>query len=380
MKSTFLYRLLRPEFVKRWKVPLSSDAFSQFGKDYESQKHNDEVREATNALETIEIPAFAKHYDQLRDNKEQKKGRGGVFQEKLSLAEELPQLVVDMRLRGINTRYLLLLLTEVQHPNNKILVTTELIARHIKNQVREKWRLLGKVSDWKDNTPYIKIVCNYFNSIFGTENKKFWQNLKIKIANQNFPLAEKSIDLALPDENNIQNQVDIPSLFLRLQDLLGLKFNNENQYFINLFHQLNEPFKISQICDILPKIKYINRITFEEGTALSRLAMISKDDYEAVKLLELACSKYKETLAIRPNDTRALYNWGLSLSLLSAISQSEEQSHFYYNLAAKKYKEALVLNPKDRRALFMWANMVTEHAKTASHSDKIKMLEKVSFF
>ena len=105
LKATFLYRLLRPEFLKRWKVPLSSDAFSKFGRDFQSATHNDEVREATLALESIEVPAFAKHLDQLRENKDQKKGRGGgAFQEQLSFLEELPQLIVDLHLRGINTR------------------------------------------------------------------------------------------------------------------------------------------------------------------------------------------------------------------------------------------------------------------------------------
>ena len=66
LKSSYLYRLMRPEFVKKWKKPLSSDAFSKFGKDADSsQSNNNDVREATEYLETVEVPAFAKHLDEV---------------------------------------------------------------------------------------------------------------------------------------------------------------------------------------------------------------------------------------------------------------------------------------------------------------------------
>jgi hypothetical protein len=42
-----LYRLLRPEFVRRYRQPLCSDAFSSFIKHFDSQRHCAVVREAT---------------------------------------------------------------------------------------------------------------------------------------------------------------------------------------------------------------------------------------------------------------------------------------------------------------------------------------------
>jgi hypothetical protein len=65
LKATFLYRLLRPEFVKRWECPLSSDAFSKFGKGEEALQNNEQVRQATDLLETEELPNFARHLDQV---------------------------------------------------------------------------------------------------------------------------------------------------------------------------------------------------------------------------------------------------------------------------------------------------------------------------
>jgi hypothetical protein len=48
-RNCIWYQLLRPEFVKQYKKPLSSDAFSAFGR-IGRQEHNKEVEEATKEL------------------------------------------------------------------------------------------------------------------------------------------------------------------------------------------------------------------------------------------------------------------------------------------------------------------------------------------
>eukprot|EP00026_Physarum_polycephalum_P001843 Phypoly_transcript_01846.p1 GENE.Phypoly_transcript_01846~~Phypoly_transcript_01846.p1 ORF type:complete len:502 (+),score=60.52 Phypoly_transcript_01846:73-1578(+) len=57
-KNAHLYRLLRPELVRRFEVPLSSDAFTLFGK-RGAGIHNKEVRQATESLLNECIPHFA---------------------------------------------------------------------------------------------------------------------------------------------------------------------------------------------------------------------------------------------------------------------------------------------------------------------------------
>lgn len=58
-----------------------------------------------------------------------------------------------------------------------------------------------------------------------------------------------------------------------------------------------------------PILKHVHRIFFEEGTALSRMAVTKSSD----QLFDLAVFKYKESLQRHPNDYRSLSNWGLSL-------------------------------------------------------------------
>src|SRR5687768_2846686 len=57
--------VFRPEFVKRYKIPLSSDAYSNFAKhDPQREINNREVLEATNYLLTVTIPTFGRWLDQ----------------------------------------------------------------------------------------------------------------------------------------------------------------------------------------------------------------------------------------------------------------------------------------------------------------------------
>ncbi len=58
-KGCVFYKLLRPEFVAKYKVPLSSDAFTKFGQ-ADKDVHNTEVQEATNYLLNVSVPQVNK--------------------------------------------------------------------------------------------------------------------------------------------------------------------------------------------------------------------------------------------------------------------------------------------------------------------------------
>lgn len=61
-KASYLYNLLRPEFVRVYEKPLSSDAFVSFGK-HNADVHNAEVKEATKYLKDTLVPAFSRKLD-----------------------------------------------------------------------------------------------------------------------------------------------------------------------------------------------------------------------------------------------------------------------------------------------------------------------------
>ena len=58
IKNSHLSRLLRPEFVISYSIPLSSDAFSGFSRGYHEES-NREIIEATAHLLNTLIPKFA---------------------------------------------------------------------------------------------------------------------------------------------------------------------------------------------------------------------------------------------------------------------------------------------------------------------------------
>ena len=58
------YNLLRPEFLKSYSIPLSSDAYSGWGaSDKNGVSYNREVKEATIFLLSVQIPKFAEYLE-----------------------------------------------------------------------------------------------------------------------------------------------------------------------------------------------------------------------------------------------------------------------------------------------------------------------------
>jgi len=66
---------------------------------------------------------------------------------------------------------------------------------------------------------------------------------------------------------------------------------------------LKNGIQVSDFVAIVPRVKHLSRISFEEGTALTRFAL-SRPPAEAIELLRSADNKFKETITIKPNDYR----------------------------------------------------------------------------
>ena len=109
----YLYRLLRPELVLESRVPLSSDAFSNFGV-YERIVNDQEVAEATANMFRFNIPNLAKKLDDGMFStsiffREDVGGGGGgqcIFpQSRKKQSRSLRPLVDLLHSHGINLRF-----------------------------------------------------------------------------------------------------------------------------------------------------------------------------------------------------------------------------------------------------------------------------------
>ena len=106
-----LYKLFRPEFVKQH-GPLSSDAFSHFGR-HEASVHNREAKNATTRL-FLQIEDLARQHTQWTD------------------CENIKELLHS---HGINLRFLGSLLVHLEDAGAQRLILIEMVARALKNEL-----------------------------------------------------------------------------------------------------------------------------------------------------------------------------------------------------------------------------------------------------
>lgn len=189
-----------------------------------------------------------------------------------------------------------------------------MVARTFKSQLMQKWRELKSSLD----EDYQQLAVDYFNLLFGksSSSPQYWKQLLIPLLREKFPLTSFEStreEGSPPTEENLdavdfQSIVDRLALFYRLQDLTGIRFslsqpqeekeeednnnqsnstNNDNNNTSNSIKSIppesdqqlelllmrETPFNLSHMPNITARLKHIHRISFEEGTALSRLAI-----------------------------------------------------------------------------------------------------------
>jgi serine/threonine protein kinase/tetratricopeptide (TPR) repeat protein len=253
---------------------------------------------------------------------------------------------------------------------------TIIAGRALKNLIRSHLRTIHT----PDERPYRKLLLTYLNLLFGRTPKavEFWSRPIKASIEKSFPstLTAQELDPSF----NLRSSILPYTLYLYLQDLLGLemrveskaKFTNgeigsaalgsiselgPSQYL--LFKALVD----SDLINVFPKVRYTNRMSFEEGTALSKKAKFAGSQEASDRYFHLAEKNYRSALRIKPDDYRALHNWGLSLSLQAQTKTGPEALNLYA-LAQSKWSQALEINAQDYRAFVLWGNMLLERAES----------------
>ena len=359
MKGCFLYRLLRPELVKNNRVALSSDAFSRFPVE-EGHFHNEEVSQASKHLEEVltrQVAVFlGEHYSsqfarmeaQIKGQSQQgpsdadRSGIGALSREEQR--EEFHRLVNHIHRQGVNVRWLGVIHSIVRqsYPVVGHFLLTEIVARTAKNILRAQMRRLRCPED----EPYVLSVVRYFNLLFSPSHRSqaYWNHHLAEGIHRRFPHAvENSPSPSLVADDtpsspslpslpplssssasalsvnvpvlgppvDLRRGVHMVALFHRLQDILGIKFCASADRFTHSTSGLvllGSPFQPQDVLEIFPVVKYIHRISFEEGTALS-LQAAKQGGQHSDAYFNIANEKYSDGLRIKPGDYRALHNW-----------------------------------------------------------------------
>ena len=225
-KRQHLYKLLRPEFVKAWDIPLCPDSFSGFIlADDNYNVHNQQVKVATEYLYHEHIPRFVR--DSLVWQIIEAKERNKLH--KFPLTEAIHS-------KGICLRHIGLILYNVRDEEEfkivKIVLVIEAIARVLKNKLRGLLRRKMKSLKQPLEAPYRHLVVKFLNLVFGTSqaSEEFWQNIIKPQLKSKFVITGIWTDPIFPLKtwlvNNSHALCACLHLFNRVVSLTGLKFTN----------------------------------------------------------------------------------------------------------------------------------------------------------
>ena len=277
----FLYHLLRPELVKKYDKPLSSDAFTLFG-EHDADKHNTDVRNASEFLHSKIIPDFANfisnycEYSSSPDNNED---------------ISIDKILIKLHRAGINIRYLGKVRSKVTNIHLRKLLLTEICARVFKNEIRKKLR----ESTSSNFDLYSKqFVIHFFNLIFefsSPNSQKFWNAIKKSIQ---FRYCDSLSHYELDFNFDIRKHVLLERLFYRLQDLIGVSFNAS--------YDRDFPLSLKHFNFFYAKTKQMYAIPRIEADTAVELAKNTKDIDESKRLLTLAYENYVTVLNLKPDD------------------------------------------------------------------------------
>eukprot|EP01114_Cavostelium_apophysatum_P012812 TRINITY_DN2960_c0_g1_i3.p1 TRINITY_DN2960_c0_g1~~TRINITY_DN2960_c0_g1_i3.p1 ORF type:complete len:1024 (+),score=326.20 TRINITY_DN2960_c0_g1_i3:288-3359(+) len=350
--KSFLYRLLRPEFVLKYQRPLSSDAFSKFGT-LDEDEHNGEVERATRHLVEDHIPKFAKNLqeEELFDSK---------------------TLTNKLHNAGINVRYIGKLRHHVTKLAWKRRLLEEMVLRVAKNILREKMRLVRK----SEKLSYRQTVVDFFNVVFGDPTKEesvnFWRTDAIAEIQTSF------MGCLAPEEKNLLELMGGLSneFFVKMMAVTAIRFTKKERQFPYVF-------TMEELKKIRVKVKSTHIAPFLEGLAFVRKAeaCMSTSKADAANLLARGIEQYAVALKRKPNDYLSMYNLASALRMQWEL---EKDNYKHLEAAIKYLREVIAINEKFYRAYttlgciyhLMTENMNRTDEKQKALQHAIEMYEK----
>ena len=396
-KTSFLYQLLRPEFVSSYQKPLCCDAFSKSITETPLHKeHNREVKDATLFLFHRVIPDFSRSLLSILA-----KNDGDLLSFRLTTL---------MHNSGINIRHTFRVLECIhdRKAQNGItdsekrlmddamtLLLCEMVSRVIKLYIRKNFRKRMKELQTPVEEPYLSLLTDMLNIVFGNNHlsEKAWSTTITKKLISKFcrhidgskitsfwfltQLREK-----LSSPWRIADKVSLPIhfVFLRLQTQLGCSFSSriEESYKKILFSS-TQPFDIFDIVDIGIRVKHMNIVSHALGVAHLTKGLMQRalDQSAAINLLSTSIQHFENALSSNTSSkvtlrkcAHAYLSLGLEYGLISRrkkeFTRELDQKKICFERASVYFLRAIQLDPQDSESLFDYAlflDKVGEKAK-----------------
>lgn len=330
----YLYELLRPEFVKTYPIPLSSDAFSPFNAvDPRAKEHNDEVAVACHHLKTVRIPQFASFL--------QKSSSFG-----LTPLSELTctAFVAAMHSKGINVRFLGLVRRCLTHMYLRQVALTEMVSRVIKDQINEQLRSTTQTVQLPVEEPYRETVITYLNRLFSGDPDEFWRTnirpavlKKFNLQSLDLEIDKKNLDAANPasgerrvdnlrfsmtatarTEPNLRLFIDPLVMWARISELTGITLRKDSIKVMVSGLGITP----SDIKDLKSRIRVTDLVNRALAIAISMDAK-EKRGTESYRLYLRAHELFNDCVEVSAANADTYYHWGVMLQ--------EMALHSYFN-------------------------------------------------
>lgn len=176
IKGGFLFRLLRKEFVKKYFVPLSSDACSVFQTE-RAHVLNENCKQATEHLYDMIIPQFVRQFDTLS----------------IAVGDESETLKQQLHNAGINIRQLNHVFFASTSDQTKKIIFTEIVARTTVKMLQAQMRHLpGTASE----NEYKNLIVTSLNVILSNSTDFIESELKPAILSRFDPPNQANYAIA----------------------------------------------------------------------------------------------------------------------------------------------------------------------------------------
>eukprot|EP00946_MAST-07B_sp_MAST-7B-sp1_P002588 g2588.t1 len=353
--SDITTKLLRPEFVQAYSMPLSSDAFSSIimppqndssSKLLDDLSGNDvDAGNASTYLQTKRIPEFVAKLDTL-----------AIF------PYESYTLTLAMHEHGINMRYLGRICELTKLPHIRDMANIEMLARTCKDVLNENLRknivdAHERVSHILENlaaqgrhlndeamAKLLQFNCqlsddmeanivDFFNLVLGNssdhENSLFWKNVLIPRVCEKFQFFHQKVhandEQGADDPLRIGREVLSPGyLFHAMQYHCGVRFLVSDHYD---FNGLASPLKLSHMLESYPKVKSLSNMSLEINR-VAAAAEVYRDSGE----LNMALQAYR----LRHDRVKNIDGLASSIPCALAINDIAKTLRLQYHELRKK--------------------------------------------
>ncbi|EFA80740.1 hypothetical protein PPL_06326 [Heterostelium album PN500] len=339
------YKLLRPELIRTYDTPLSSDAFSGWSAaDPNYKSYNQDVTDATNHLYDVIIREAATELESRKDSD----------LKKLDLAVEVHKF-------GINLRHLGRLRSQVDSHNTNLrkAILNEMVERILKNKIKDDLRLNLSGHFIGSEEKCIETIVNFLNRLFNVDRflpsqKPFWTvTIKSLIVEKYGADCCGLTEAELDNKYDLIKSIDLSTVISLFQSKTGIKLSSRVR---NILADNKLPRVLyTDVKSVLPLVKHSNMIARSEGISLYMKALemiysnnvcygkasrppnysyFNREYYEELSLL--AQCKSKLELASRSSTTDAILYQLLGLVDIEVYKMSEQYAESPHLQSAEK--------------------------------------------